>query len=116
MMLVIMMASFAILTQNATAGDAAKGAKLFKKKFCKNCHAVDSSKKAKLAKKGPYLAKIGKERSKAWLSKFLDNPKAVAAKDSTLKKLEGSFKKKMSKPKINAEQKEDIIAYLLSLK
>ncbi|MBI3916484.1 MAG: c-type cytochrome [Betaproteobacteria bacterium] len=64
--------------------DPAAGAKVFQVKRCQDCHYTDGPAKEKtiadqLAKKGPELWYAGSKFQKAWLGKWLQDPKPIRA-------------------------------------
>ena len=83
----------------AAQGDKAKGEKVYADLKCSMCHTLGTGKKM-----GPDLAKVGSTRNKAWLAKYLPDPKAENAKN------------KMPKTKAAGADLDNLIAYLLSLK
>lgn len=84
----------------AQQGDKAKGEKIYADLKCSMCHTIGAGKK----KMGPDLTKVGATRDKAWLAKYLPNPKAENAKN------------KMPPAKAKGADLDHLIAYLLSLK
>lgn len=98
------MVAAAVLVSGAMAplaaqGDKAKGEKVYADLKCSMCHTLGTGKKM-----GPDLAKVGATRDKAWLAKYLPDPKAVNPKN------------KMPKAKATGADLDNLIAYLLSLK
>lgn len=83
----------------AAQGDKVKGAKVYADLKCSMCHTLGTGKKM-----GPDLAKVGLTRDKAWLAKYLPDPKAENPKN------------KMPKAKAAGADLDNLIAYLLSLK
>lgn len=94
----VLMAS--LWTPLAAQGDKAKGEKVYADLKCSMCHTIGAGKK----KMGPDLAKVGATRDRAWLAKYLPNPKAENAKN------------KMPAAKAKGADLDDLIAYMLSLK
>lgn len=84
----------------AAQGDKAKGEKIYADLKCSMCHTIGAGKK----KMGPDLTKVGTTRDKAWLAKYLPNPKAENPKN------------KMPPAKAKGADLDHLIAYLLSLK
>jgi cytochrome c2 len=84
----------------AAQGDKAKGEKIYADLKCSVCHTIGAAKK----KMGPDLAKVGATRDKAWLAKYLPDPKGENAKN------------KMPAAKAKGADLDHLIAYLLSLK
>ncbi len=69
-------------TTGQVSADAAAGKKLFQDKNCQQCHYTDGPAKEKtiddqLAKKGPELWYAGSKFRKAWLGKWLADPKPI---------------------------------------
>jgi len=95
---VVLMAGLS--TPLAAQGDKAKGAKVYADLKCSMCHTIGEAKK----KMGPDLAKVGATRDRAWLAKYLPNPKSVNAKN------------KMPAAKAKGADLDNLIAYMLSLK
>ncbi len=67
---------------NGAGADPAAGKKLFEAKNCQQCHYTDGPAKEKtiddqLAKKGPELWYAGSKFQKAWLAKWLADPKPI---------------------------------------
>ncbi|MBE9535859.1 MAG: c-type cytochrome [Proteobacteria bacterium] len=103
----VSMAIMAISSSAVIAGDATKGAKLYKKK-CKACHTIDGKKKVGPTLKG-VLGRDSKNAGKldeAGLTTWLKDPKKVFPK-SKMAKL---FKKKLKDGEI-----ADLVAYLKTL-
>ena len=84
----------------AAQGDKTKGEKVYADQKCSMCHTIGAGKK----KMGPDLTKVGATRDKAWLAKYLPNPKAENPKN------------KMPAAKAKGADLDNLIAYLLSLK
>lgn len=95
---VVLMATLS--TPVAAQGDKTKGEKLYADLKCSMCHTIGAGKK----KMGPDLTKVGATRDKAWLAKYLPNPKAENPKN------------KMPAAKAKGADLDNLIAYLLSLK
>lgn len=87
-------------TPMAAQGDKAKGEKVYADLKCSMCHTIGAGKK----KMGPDLTKVGATRDKAWLAKYLPDPKSENAKN------------KMPATKAKGADLDNLIAYLLSLK
>jgi nitric oxide reductase subunit C len=85
---------------SAQAGNAANGQKLYTAQKCNICHQIAG----KGGKMGPELTKVGTKRDAAWLKSYLPNPKSIDPKN------------KMPVVKLQGQEMEDLIAYLLSLK
>ena len=83
----------------AAQGDKVKGEKVYADLKCSMCHTLGTGKKM-----GPDLAKVGATRDKAWLAKYLPNPKGENPKN------------KMPAAKAKGADLDNLIAYLLSLK
>ena len=83
----------------AAQGDKAKGEKVYADLKCSMCHTLGTGKKM-----GPDLAKVGATRDKAWLAKYLPDPKGENPKN------------KMPAAKAKGADLDNLIAYLLSLK
>ncbi len=81
-------------------GDKGKGEKIYKDQKCSVCHIIGGAG----GKMGPDLSKVGTARDKAWLAKYLANPKAKNPKN------------KMPPVKSKGADLADLIAYMLSLK
>lgn len=92
--------ALAVSAPLAAAGDKAKGEKIYKDQKCSMCHKVGTVG----AKMGPELTKVGGTRDRAWLAKYLANPKAENPKN------------KMPAVKVKGADLDDLIEYLLSLK
>ncbi len=104
----------AVLMLGAFANAASKenGKELFKKK-CKTCHRLTEGTKV-----GPSLMGVTKRRSKEWLHKWLQNPKAMIESGDTIAvELKKKYKKLMPKIKqmLNEENRNDILSYLESM-
>lgn len=84
----------------AAQGDKTKGEKLYADLKCSMCHTIGAGKK----KMGPDLTKVGATRDRAWLLKYLPDPKAE------------NVKNKMPAAKAKGADLDNLIAYLLSLK
>jgi len=96
----VLVAGAMVVPVAAQGSDKDKGAKVFASQKCAICHNIGSSGK----KMGPELTKVGTTRNKAWLEKYLTNPKADNPKN------------KMPADKVKGEDMEHLNAYLLSLK
>jgi cytochrome c2 len=96
----VLVAGAVVVPVAAQGSDKDKGAKVFAAQKCSICHNIGSSAK----KMGPELTKVGASRNKAWLQKYLVDPKADNPKN------------KMPAVKVKGEDLEHLIAYLLSLK
>jgi cytochrome c2 len=96
----LVLVSAAMAPMAAQAGDKAKGATIYKDQKCSVCHKVGAAG----GKMGPELTKVGGTRDKAWLAKYLANPKAENPKN------------KMPAVKVKGPDMDHLIAYLLSLK
>jgi len=75
-------AAFLFAATSSGLADAAAGKAMFAAKECTGCHYTDGPAKEKtiddqLAKKGPELFYAGSKFQKAWLSKWLADPKPV---------------------------------------
>lgn len=113
---VFLSAGLLALTAAPAFADAYKGRKVFKRKLCHNCHAVSPRKKHKLRKKGTYLRYVGKRRTRAWLKRYLLNPREARKKDPKLMRLSKKFKKPMKKTRLTPNQMRHLLDYLMSLK
>jgi cytochrome c2 len=97
----VLMAGVAPVAAGAPVqGDAAKGQKVYTDQKCNLCHKVGTTG----GKLGPELTNVGSKRDRAWLAKYLPNPKALDPKN------------KMPVPKVKGEDLDNLIAYLLTLK
>jgi cytochrome c len=107
----ITMAVLAVSSSAVMAGDAAKGAKFFKKK-CKACHTVDGKKKV-----GPTLKGVlgresavkgmkGYKLDEAGITTWLKAPKKVFPKSKMAK---------LFKVKLKDGEIADLVAYLKTL-
>ncbi len=81
---------------------AADGKAIYDKK-CKTCHAIAGDAGAKADVGGP-LDGVGKKRDEAWLRAYFADPKS---------KIETA---KMPKLKLEGEEWDAVVAYMLSLK
>ncbi len=104
----------AVLTLGAfaNAGSVENGEKLFKRK-CKSCHRLTEGTKV-----GPSLMGVTKRRSREWLHKWLQNPKAmIESGDAIAVKLKKKYKKLMPKIKQmkNEKDRNDILSFLESM-
>ena len=96
----LVVVSGAMVPLAAQAGDKDKGAAIYKEQKCSLCHKVGAAG----GKMGPELTKVGGTRDKAWLVKYLANPKAENPKN------------KMPAVKVKGADLDHLIAYMLSLK
>jgi nitric oxide reductase subunit C len=78
------------------------GAELYEKK-CKLCHSIKGD-GGKQAEKGGPLDGVGSKRDRAWLEKYLPDPKATMPES------------KMPKLKFTDDELKALVDYLLSLK
>lgn len=92
--------ALAVTAPLAAAGDKVKGEKVYKDSKCSMCHKIGTVG----AKMGPELTKVGATRDRAWLAKYLANPKAENPKN------------KMPPVKAKGADLDDLVEYLLSLK
>jgi putative heme-binding domain-containing protein len=92
--------SGAIVPLTAQAGNKTKGAAVFKAQKCAICHKVGGEG----GTMGPELTKVGRTRNKAWLTKYLPNPKFENPKN------------KMPAVAVKGPDLDHLIAYLVSLK
>ena len=79
---VIFGAAFVLAAASAGSANAATGKEVFAAKGCDGCHYTDGPAKEKtiddqLAKKGPELWYAGSKFQKAWLGKWLADPKPI---------------------------------------
>jgi mono/diheme cytochrome c family protein len=99
----------------AARADAAAGAKTFQAKKCQDCHYTDGPAREKsiedqLAKKGPELWYAGSKFQKAWLAKWLQDPKPIRAlKYNTL-----TEKNPGGHPKLAAAEAADVTDFLMA--
>ena len=75
-------ASLLLMASALSWADPAAGKKVFQAKKCQACHYTDGPAKEKsiadqLAKKGPELWYAGSKFQKAWLAKWLQDPKPI---------------------------------------
>ena len=80
--------------------DADKGRQIYQKLRCAMCHKIDGSG----GKKGPDLSDVGSRRDRAWLEKYLPNPKSENPKNT------------MPPVKASDQELRDLIDYLQTLK
>lgn len=80
--------------------DKVKGEKVYRDAKCAVCHKIGSTG----GKMGPDLTKVGATRDRAWLTKYLGNPKGENPKN------------KMPAVKVKGADLDNLIEYLLSLK
>lgn len=83
-------------------GGADEGKAAYEKK-CKVCHSLKGD-AGKMADKGGPLDGVGAKRDAEWLKKYLTDPKS-AIPDA-----------KMPKMKLEAQELDDFVAYMLTLK
>lgn len=96
--------------------DPAAGAKVFQAKKCRDCHYTDGPAKEKtiadqLAKKGPELWYAGSKFQKAWLGKWLQDPRPIRA----LKYNSLTEKNPGDHPKLPAADATAVTDFLMSL-
>ena len=97
-----------LLSTAAIAGTAEKGKKLFTERSCMSCHAVGSEGSAKT---GPNLAGVTQRRSKAWLSKWLQNPDTMRT-DPVIQKMDSKYHSTMPNLGLSATDVDDLLTYL----
>ena len=97
------MVAFAIVAAGMVTRVGAFDAPAFYDKKCKVCHSLKGE-GGKQADKGGPLDGVGAKRDRAWLEKYLQDPKAVIP-DA-----------KMPKLKYSDEELKGIVDYMLSLK
>ena len=83
-----------------SAGDAAKGEKIYAEQKCSVCHRIGETG----GKLGTELTTVGDARDLAWLKEYLLDPKGVDPAN------------KMPAVKVEGQDLDDLIAYLLALK
>jgi cytochrome c2 len=89
-----------LAAQRGAVGNKVKGAEVFAAQKCSICHKVSGEG----GTMGPELTKIGRTRTKAWLTKYLPNPKFENPKN------------KMPAVAVKGPDLDHLIAYLVSLK
>jgi mono/diheme cytochrome c family protein len=110
----VLAAGLMALASGAALADAAAGAKLFQAKKCQDCHYTDGPAREKtiadqLAKKGPELWYAGSKLRKAWLAKWLQDPKPIRA----LKYNSLTEKNPGNHPKLAADEATDVTDFLM---
>ena len=70
------------VAQAQGAPDVKRGKSLFESKGCNGCHTVGGGRRA-----GPDLKGVTERRSREWLQKWIKDPDAMLASDSTAKAL-----------------------------
>ena len=100
--LIVVMLSLVIVAEvwPQTGGDRiARGKQIYSEKQCAICHMVQG----KGGKSGPDLSDVGTKRDPQWLKRFLMSPSTVIPEA------------KMPSFKGSADEREVLVAYLLSL-
>ncbi|OGA54496.1 MAG: hypothetical protein A3G24_01515 [Betaproteobacteria bacterium RIFCSPLOWO2_12_FULL_62_13] len=113
---VLLAAALLALASGTVRADAAAGAKLFQAKKCQECHYTDGPAREKtiadqLAKKGPELWYAGSKFQKAWLAKWLQDPKPIRP----LKYNSLTEKNSGNHPKLAAADAAAVTDFLMSL-
>ena len=113
---VISLFAFLFAANSTSWADAGAGKKVFGSKKCGGCHytkgpAREKSIADQLKKKGPELWYAGSKFQKAWLGKWLQDPKPIRpmAYNSLTKKNPGNH------PKLAAGDAANVTDYLMSL-
>ncbi len=86
-----------------------EGKKIFKRKQCSGCHAIDT---ADDAEKGPGLKGIYAKRGREWLVKWLKDPEGMIQTDPDMKKLVGKYKEDMPNPELDDAQTDQVLLFL----
>ncbi len=86
-----------------------KGKKVFKRKQCSGCHAIDST---ELGEKGPGLKGVYKRKSEEWIRKWLTNTVAMEKTDPEIIELKKKFPDGMPDPELSPEQLDQVIYFL----
>lgn len=101
--LLVVMLSLIIVTEAWPQTDSdriSRGKQIYSEKQCALCHMVQG----KGGRSGPDLSDMGTKRDAQWLERFLISPSAMVPKA------------KMPSFKGSADEREALVAYLLSLK
>jgi len=85
------------------------GKKIFKRKQCSGCHAIDKTGKGE---KGPGLKGIYAQKGPEWLKKWLKDPEGIAKSDEEMKKLAAEYADPMPDPELSDEQFEPLLLFL----
>ncbi len=72
----------AVAHAQGAPADVKRGKSLFESKGCNGCHSIGGGRRA-----GPDLKGVTERRSREWLQKWIKDPDAMLASDSTAKQL-----------------------------
>lgn len=85
------------------------GKKIFKRKQCSGCHAIDTSENGE---KGPGLKGIYAKKGKDWLVRWLKDPEGQLPKEPDLVELSKKYPDGMVNPELKEDQFEPLLMYL----
>ena len=97
-------------TLSHASGDVSRGKSLFSSRSCIGCHAIGTEGSATT---GPNLAGVAQRLSSDWLKRWLLHPESMMD-DPEIKALLVKYPTPMPNLGLDAEQADDLIAFLRS--